>query len=272
MCVGRRGAYALRCDMLPLYQWLVLSPPGTEHNSAELDLPALLPSDWLFNASNEPVLIVRAASGDIVQANPAAASLFGRVCTELAGTKFLSAFDKSSSAEIRRCLALAQNSGSAQTAALRTLNGSSVRALLSLVRSPAESYMLIRLDHNGAPPVGDHGRSVVLAAIECAPVGFVLTESGFHIDYANRAFAEMVELKSAAEVHGSSLLRWLRLTDEDLARLSTQLSQREAATLLTTQLCPAINSPRRVEICAIPVPDAGNRCWGFTVRDLPRLN
>jgi len=279
MCVGARGAYALRCDMLPLYQWLVLGPHGTEENSAEADLPAPLPNDWLFNASNEAVLIVNAASASIVLANPPAARLFGQVCTELAGTLLLAAFDESSSAEIRRCLAVAQSAGSASCTALRTQDGSrEVRAQLSLVRSSPESYILVRLDPN-APKSAVHGsaaRSVAFEALDGAPVGFVLTDAGFYIDYANQAFAKLVELGSAGDIRGSSLLRWLQLTDQDLSRLRTQLSLREAVTLLTAQLCPegkgTGKGARPVEICAIPVPDGGHECWGFTVRNLPRPN
>jgi len=259
--------------MLPLYQWLVLGPHGTEGNSVEAGAPAPLPSDWLFNASNEPVLIVNATTTNIVQANPPAAALFGQVYSELAGTLFVAAFEKSSGAEVRRCLDLARSAGSASSAVLRTQHGSAqVRAQLSLVRSPSDSFFLVRLDPDVRRPVSGAARSLAFEAIDRAVVGFVLTESDFHIDYANRAFAQMVEAGSAAEVRGSSLLGWLRLTEEDLSRLRAQLTQREAATLLTTQLCPVGKRPRRVEVCAIPVPDAVNQCWGFTIRNLPRLN
>jgi PAS domain-containing protein len=257
--------------MLPLYQWLVSGPQGTAGSSVDAEA-APLPSDWLFNASNEPVLIVNAANTNIVQANPPAAALLGQICSELAGTQFLAAFEKTNTAEIRRCLALAQSAGSASSAVLRTQNGGSdVRAQLSLVRSACESYMLVRLDRD-VLRAGGRGRSPAFEAIDRASAGFLLTEHGFHIDYANRAFAAMAGVRSPAEVRGSSLLEWLQLTEEDLSGLRAHQSQRAAATLLTTELCPAGRRPRRVEICAIPVPDGVNQCWGFTVRDLPRLN
>jgi hypothetical protein len=77
---------------------------------------------------------------------------------------------------------------------------------------------------------------------------------------------------SETEMRGSPLTRWLRLGETDLRRLARQLSQREATSRLTTQLCCAGNRLRRVEVCAVPVPDGEHPCWGFTVSALPRLN
>ena len=68
------------------------------------------------------------------------------------------------------------------------------------------------------------------------------------------------------------LARWLQLSDTDLAGLQDQMSQRQASTVMSAGLRCGPNSLREVEVCAVAVPDGQMSCWGFTVRELPRLN
>jgi nitrogen-specific signal transduction histidine kinase len=277
-CAREPLADTLHWRMLPLPQRSVLSPHDGEENSAEAKASAQLSCDWLHAASDEPVIIVDAASESIVQANPAAAGLFRTTPPLLVGTKLSTTFEASSAAKVRRCLSMAQTAGSARTAAICARDGAiglGIQIQVSLVRASPKSYFLVRLEPN-MPRRQSNGRSgtksVVFDAIDAAPVGFLIAEAEFRVDYANRAFVEMVGAESHVDVCGNVLTRWLRLTDADLSQLRVQLSQRQAATVLTAQLCPARGRPRRVEVCAVPVPDGHNTCWGFTVRNLPRLN
>jgi hypothetical protein len=83
---------------------------------------------------------------------------------------------------------------------------------------------------------------------------------------------EMAGVNAEAEMRGSPLTRWLRLSQADLGQLAQQLSERQSTRHLTTQLCSTGSRSRRVEICAVPVPEAEHAWWGFTVSQLPRLN
>ena len=111
-----------------------------------------------------------------------------------------------------------------------------------------------------------------MEAIDAAPIGFLIAAADYHLDYANRAFARMIQAQSPGDLLGSSILRWLRFSAADLSRLSARLSQRQAADSLTTVLHPNHGLPQQVEVCAVPVPDGLNTQWGFTIRNLPRLN
>ena len=266
------AGYAPASVMLPLHQWLVLSAQGSAGDAfAEVQPPAPLPIDWLFSASLEPVLIVNAASALIAQLNPAAANLFGKLGNELSGTPFIGAFDSSSLAEIKRCLAMARKSGSADSAAVRTRDdGPVVRVQVSLARAAADIFYLVRLD--GVPTAPSRTTSAVLDAVEGASVGFLMAESGLLVEYANRAFFDMVQVESASELYGTSVLHWLKFAQADLTRLREQMSEHQAVTLLTTQLSPLRTPQCRVEVCAIPVPEEREHSWGFTVRELPNLN
>jgi PAS domain-containing protein len=262
--------------MFPQHQWSFFSPrEATEENPGESSSPARLPCEQLFAASSEAVLILDAASNKILQANPAAAALLRTTRTALGGSSFPAAFESSNSAEIQRRIRLARSSGSSDVMAVRALGGGiDLSARVSLVRAGSHSYLLVRLAPalSVASSGGAGTGSGVLEAIDCAPVGFLIAEVGFHVDYANRAFMEMAGIHSESEVRGSPLTRWLRLSEADLGQLAQQLSDRQSTGRLTTQLCSGGSRARRVEICAVPVPDGEHTWWGFTVSELPRLN
>ncbi len=225
----------------------------------------------LFTASVEPVLIVDAATENIVEANPAAALAMRTTRGALIGTRFLWAFDQGSRRTLRNRLAISRVTGSTKPINLRTADGAiPLRVTLSWFHSAPDSYLLIRLcrvkgDRHGVP-------SVVFDAIDGGPDGFLIADGALRIEYANRAFLELIELESRSDVQGESLLRWLRLSEADCQRLHRQLLLRQAASLLSTQLRGGSCRARPVEVCAIAVPDGPQSCWGFGIRELFPVN
>jgi PAS domain-containing protein len=259
--------------MLPLHQWLILHPHGGSEESSPASSP--LESEWLFNASTEPVMIVDIATEIIADANPPALSLLRTSRADLLGKKFQSAFQESSREAIRSSLAMAHSGGQADATFVRALHGATELSLrLSLVNAPPKSYALVRLEPQACTAFKSEGGavSVVFQALESSTVGFLITDSDFCIDYANRAFIDMAQAGSSTDVRGSALVRWLKLSEQDLSRLRAQLSERRAAILLAATLHSSLNYPTRVEVCAIAVPNGHQSCWGFSVRELARLN
>ena len=261
--------------MLPLQKRLYSSAhTAAEENSAGEPVDGWLTYERLFAAATEPVLIVDSASGRIEEANPRAAELLGVARPSLIGANFLSIFEQSSREALRACLDRLQTATIARSEQVRAANVAiPFEALFSVVRSPACSYFLVRLVADAVPqPRPRRGAMAVLQALDAAPLGFVITDSGLKIDYANAKFAEMVEVRSQSALQGRSLVRWLKLTAKDLSQLHHQLLQRRAVILLASRLCSSRNRAHHVEICAVPVPDGPDQCWGFSLRPLPRLN
>ena len=238
--------------------------------------PAELPYDQLFAAAAEPVLIVDAATECIVEANPAAAALLTSTRPALVGALLTDAFVASGAEPIRSSLSRARRHGSSKALSVRTRDGGAeLTATLSLFRTAAESYVLVRLTAPSSAllhSLRGGGRSKVLDAIESASVGFLMTDSNFNVEYANPAFVEMIELSSVDEVVGKTLMHWLELSAADLARLSEQMSHRKAVTVLTTRLRSDQKRSCDVEVSAVAVPDQENACWGFSIRHRPILN
>ena len=251
------------------------SVPNSEECFAALS--AELPYGWLFAAASESVLIVDAPSGTIVAVNPAAAALLQSTRYALVGTALIEAVDASSKRLLGESLACATRVGRATPVVIRALEGGpNLSATVSSFRRPPESYCLVRLaakPRTGSEGVRHERASPVMDAIERAPVGFLIADSDLRVEYANRAFIEMIEVASLEELRSKSLQRWLEFTTSDSARLHAQMSEREAVTVLDTRLRSERGATREVEVRAIAVPDDHqSACWGFSVYARMPLN
>ena len=232
-----------------------------------------LPCDWLVSVAVEPVISVETSTQRIVQANPAAAELLRSSPAALLGSPLTQIFDPSSTAAIEDCIKAAQAVAAAEEVTCRASGGGpELRAKLSMFRADADTYLLVRLAPKAGELLQSGSQSPAFDAIEGASVGFLLTDSGLKIEYANQAFIDLVELPPPAEMRNKSLLQWLQLTTDDLARLRNQMLQREATSVLTARLRTEKALPLEVEVCAVAVPDGQHTCWGFTIRELPSLN
>ena len=246
----------------PARRMVSVAPGSAQANRAELCY------EWLFDAAAEGVLVLEEGSGTIAEANLAAARLLHAERSGLIGRSLLSLFHTSSAAMLRESLARARG-GSGSSA--REISTPDRRGHLNLTLSlfhaaAADSYMLVRLaagDGSWSEPAPD---SAVFEAIEGAFCGFLVTDSELRVQYANPAFAQMIDAASAEEIEGESIARWLELDEEDRQRLRAQMAQNQAVTELFTRLRSARAPLRQVEVRAVAVPSDTAPCWGFTVR------
>jgi PAS domain-containing protein len=237
---------------------------------------AELPCEWLFAAASEAVLVVDAASGRVVAVNAAAAVRLQSTRPALIGTPLLETVDAASAQALNRALECANRAGRATPIVVRARNGhTELSATISLFRRHPESYWLVRLAANpeaGYEVVLEAPASPILAAIDGATVGFLVADADLRIEYANRAFIEMIEAGGLEGLRSQSLQRWLQLTASDSARLQAQMCQRQAVTVLDTTLRSERGSTRRVEVRAVAVPDEQSACWGFSICARPPVN
>ncbi len=226
--------------------------------------------EWLFDAAAEAVLVIEERSGNVVEANLAAARLLHAERAAVVGRSLLSLFHASCAATLRESLARAR-SGSGASA--REISIPDRRHRLSLTISlfhaaAADSYLLVRLaaaDGEASELAPD---SAVFEAIEGAVSGFLVTDAELRVQYANPAFAQMIAVASPEEIEGESIARWLELNEEDRNQLQAQMARNEAVTELFTRLRSAGEPVRQVEVRAVAVPSDTDPCWGFTVREI----
>lgn len=228
------------------------------------------PDAWLFAAASQPVMILEQATGRILEANPAAASLLGIPRARLLGSAFVDAFHADSAAALTQSIASARLAGHGTRVNARPQagRGRDIGVTLSVVHAESDSYLLVQLliaARDGNEQHGGEVSSIVMDVIEQAPEGFVVTDPGLRLNYANRAFIEMTGLASLDELRGRSLAVWLELSQADLSRLHDQMARREAVTVWKTMLRRSSLSTREVEVSAIAVPEGAEQCWGFRV-------
>ncbi len=226
----------------------------------------------LFELSSEAVLVLDGAGQKIVEANPAARTLYGEQMTRLLGRAFAEAFDAAGAAAVQSLLASVRAAGRGDDVQARLGDGGrEVVVSASLFRQENASLFLVRIvpreAHAAALP---KIKAKLLKLVESAPDGFVVTEPDGRIVTANAAFLDMVRAGEEQMVRGESLERWLGRPGVDLSVLIANLRQRGSVRLFATTLRTDHGSPEDVEISAVSVMNGGQPCFGFASRPVGR--
>ena len=153
----------------------------------------------LFQICGEAVLVVDATTRRVIEANPSAARLLGRAVRRLVGVDVVELFDPASlrtleaqhgslratgqAADIRASLPQGRGEVTISASLFRGEGGTS--AILRLIPEQGTAERAPQ-DPFGAPPTR--------ALIEAMPEGFVITDSGHRVVWANAAFLELAQL------------------------------------------------------------------------------
>lgn len=225
----------------------------------------------LFMSSLEAVLIIDAATQKIVEANPAAGELLGENARKVVGRSFPEGFDADSTGAIGLLLARARAVGRGDD--IRVRLSSDAREFLiaaSLFSQENGSFFLVRL----APVRSDGGEAAVPRSIvkvmESLPDGFVVTDLEGQVITANRAFVDLAQTVSEAQLRGESLERWLGRSGVDFSVLIGSIRQHGSVRLFSTVLRGEHGATSDVEVSAVSVPHGEPPCLGFTIRDVGR--
>ena len=234
----------------------------------------------LFQMSSEAVLIFDADKGRVMEANPAASALLGADVEELTGKPLTALFDAAAFPAVQAYLA-AIRAGTREpdlstALAPRGRTGRRHPALLraSAFRQGNATLFLLRLS---APDAHGHAlpdvKAKLLAAVESAPDGFVVTDDTGNILTANAAFLEMAQLGNEGMAVGEPLDRWIGQTGVDLDVLVSNLRQRGTVRFFSTVMRGEDGGTVQVEISAVSVRHAGQPCFGYAVRNVgPRMH
>ena len=230
----------------------------------------------LFQVASEAVLIVDAATGKLEEINPAATALFGVEAAKpgwMPADSFEPALDSPSNAGMRALFARVRDSGHGETASGRLIGRpGEFRVAASLFRQEKAAHLLVRvssIDADQKTPQSS-GQNALLKLIESAPDAFVVTDLNGLILTANRAFIDLAQLATEAQVRAQSLEKWLGRTGVDLNVLITNLRQRGAVRLFATVMRGEYGASTEVEISGVAVTEGEQPCLGFTIRDVSR--
>ncbi len=235
----------------------------------------------LFQMSSEAVLIFDADKARVIEANPAASLLIGADVEEITGKPLAGLFEAGTLPAVQSYLAAIRAGGrepdvSAGLAARgRTGRHKPVLIRASLFRQANATLFLLRLaapDANALPELPDV-KAKLLAAVEGAPDGFVVTDDTGVILTANAAFLEMAQLANEGLAVGEPLDRWIGQTGVDLDVLVNNLRQRGTVRFFSTVMRSEDGGSVQVEISAVAVTSGGQPCFGYAVRNVgPRMH
>jgi transcriptional regulator PpsR len=215
---------------------------------------------------------VDAATRKIIEANPAAGKLLGGGSKRLVGRLFPEGFDEQSSLSLQGLMGAVRATGRTDDVTVRSVDGArEFVTSASLFREEQASFFLIRLTdvHSGRGAAAVPTlHSKVLEIVASAPEGFVVTDLGGRILYANRAFLDLAQLATEEQSRNESLDRWLGRPGVDFNLLTAQLREHGSLRMFATQLRGEYGSTSDVEIYAVSVVDGEEPCFGFTIRDV----
>ena len=116
----------------------------------------------LFQVSPEPVLVVDAPGGRVIEMNPAAARLFGRAAKRAVGRPFAEAFEAEGGEAVRTLLAGVRAGGRTdEVRAALAEGGQEVTVAASLLRQEGGATFLVRLGSSSSDSSAGLGRPVI---------------------------------------------------------------------------------------------------------------
>jgi transcriptional regulator PpsR len=226
----------------------------------------------LCDLSAEAVVLVDAHTMKVVEANPAAARLWGMRGEAMPGKAFPFGLDSPGDQIATEHLAAVRAVGSADPVSV-TLAADGRRAILSasLVRHDTSTDLLVRLVREGAAG-GSRPSAAARAAslIEASPDAHVVTDLEGHVLAANRAFLDLVQVGAHEQARGQSIGQWIGRPGADLPLLLAVLREHGVVRLFATAVRGNCGSTAEVELSAATSPSLEEPCVGITLRNVSR--
>jgi transcriptional regulator PpsR len=225
----------------------------------------------LFDLSSEAVFIVDSVSRQIMDANPAANHLVGVTTGDLSGRSLPTLFEIGSRDTAVALLGSVAAAEQSEPVAVKLVDGSERMLSASLFRQDRGSCFLVRLmtREQGSAAVEQESRRL-FEVLDRLPDAFVVTNDEMMIIAENAAFLDLAQLARKEQSRGQPLGRFLGRQGIDLNLLVTQLREHGSVRNFSTIVRGAYDTQDEVEVSAVAVDDAGQPCFGFSIRNVGR--
>lgn len=230
----------------------------------------------LFNHSSEAVLLLRDGTFGIVEANPAAVQILGLAMSGKeagAGQDLMAAIAEGERPAIRAMLQRVREHGNTPGTLIHL--GDHRRPWLvraSNVKGEPGPLLMVQLVPAGPSPVPHDVEAApsLDAAVGALPDGFVVLGPDGTIQRANRAFAEMVDMRSVQAVIGEKLDRWIWRPGADVPAIMATLRDHQVARLFPSSLHTETGIETEIEISGAGLPERDPTFFGLLIRDVGR--
>ncbi|MBM4215653.1 MAG: transcriptional regulator PpsR [Gammaproteobacteria bacterium] len=256
-----------------LQQKLIESEQALERDYTKLRL-AETRYRLLLQSIGDAVLTVDAGTQKVVEANAAAARLFGEDAKRLVGRSFDEFFSAQTGRLVGDWLTGLRTSGRADPLRVRPPGATrDFRLNGILFRHENASHALLRLEPLGELPSSSGFALGPGALAEVAlrlPDAIVVTTTNGRIVTTNRAFLDLVQLATDDQTRNETLERWLGRPGVDLGVLVANLKQHGSVRLFATTLRGEYGAVTDVEISAVAIHEGAEACLGFSIRNVDR--
>jgi len=214
----------------------------------------------LFQVSSEAVLVADATTLKIREANPAARVLFDDRARTLLGLVATNLFDPANEPALRAALSGTRAADEAEPIRARLADDTRVVSVSAhLFRQGGQKLCLVRIispERERRAMLPRAAQTRLLALIERAPDGFVVTDAEGRILAANAAFLTMAQIANERDARGLSLDHWLGQPGVALRVLLANLRQHGTVKLFPTTLRDQFGAVTEVEVSAVALASA----------------
>ncbi len=228
----------------------------------------------MLQTSPDPLLVVNAATGRVLEVNAALTALTSTAAEALAGIALTDLFATADHARINAVLLATRNAAPHDAPVVSLTDGNGVTLSASLFHDDGTALLLVRLRTDqvlATAHLGGSTQPALLRLIDQAPDAYVVTDAEGRILAANAAFQTMAEIQRPRDLVGQPLDRWLGRGGADLDVLLTNLRQRGSVRLFTSTLAGSSGLATAVEVSAVSLPATPDgAAFGFAVRDIER--
>lgn len=221
----------------------------------------------LFQIATDPVLVVDSISLNVIDANRAAARLFGVSLDQLIGKRAVQPLHEQSRAAVLDLFATAKLDGRAvDTEAVLAGPHRAVRVSVTPLRTESSTALLMRVRLVDSQWQVPEASARLLALMRLSPDAIVISDGDGRVQMANPAFVELAQVDRGDAVVGRPLSDWLGITGEDLASLLSALRRDIVCQHVATVLRGSAGRLTALELSAACLAENDEESFGFILR------
>lgn len=221
----------------------------------------------LFQIATDAVLVIDAETFQVVDANRAAARMFGGTVQEMSGRQAVEGVAPESASVLQELLGTVRVSGRSGDASLHLSGqGGNVHVWASPLRSEGQNLLLLRATPDGVqslpPPPED---TMLPDLMRLTPDAIAFTDEQGLVLSANPAFLELVRIADAQDVRGRSLGEWVEREGDGFMSLLDSV-RRSGVKRLTARLRDETDVQLDIELSAVLIHNGNSNSIGFIIR------
>jgi len=228
----------------------------------------------LMDKTSEAIVFVSAQTGQITEANAAAAQLLGQASEALLQSAFADCFEGRKRGDLVEILATQAMSQTAKHIdVVMKGSGEAIALAPTLFRAAGDRILLCRLlpAGNMTPRIDDLGRNM-LGLYNDGPEAIAFVSDGGDILSANEAFLDLIDVAHDVNVRGRSFSEYLQRGSIDFKVMAENASRAGKMRNYATKLAGEYGSPRAVDISVTRIGASGKTLFAFVLRDAARVD